>query len=104
MGKLKNFEIMLKESAASDAAEYIEQLERENKTLRLKLEEVEAQKRACKTFFNNFMVLAENVVSKKEKEIEKLKKENDLLNAQIIVLQQHMYNEILAQKLNEENI
>jgi len=101
MGKLKNYEIMLKESAAHDAAEYIRRLERENKFLKTNLEEVEAQKRACKTFFNNFLTLAENVVSKKEKEIEELKKEVDLLNAQIFALQQHIYTEILAQKINE---
>jgi len=98
MGKLKNYEIMLKESAAqSDAAEYIEQLENENKNLKRKL-------KSAKQHFQNFIRLASSVYEKKEKEIEELKKEIDLLNAQIIVLQQHMYNEILAQKINKENI
>ena len=102
--KMKNYEIMCKESSHDDATEYIRKLERENRILKSKLEETEAQRRACKTFFNNFLTLAENVVSKKEKENEELKKEIDLLNAQIVMLQQHMYTEILAQKINKENI
>jgi len=104
MGKLKNFEIIMKESAAQSDAAYIKKLERENARLKQKLKSAERQTEACRTFFQNFIRLAGSVYEKKEKEIEELKKEIDLLNAQIIVLQQHIYNEILAQKINKENI
>jgi len=80
---------------------YIQQLKNENKHLKQKLKSAEQQAKACRTFFKKFIKHASNVYEKKEKQIEELKKEINLLSVQIFALQQHLYTEILEQKMNK---
>jgi len=70
MGRLKNFEIIMKESAAHDAAEYIEQLEkqnarlmRENNELEDENDELKNEIRALKNFIIKFAEHAANIYS-----------------------------------------
>jgi len=107
MGKLKDFEITMKESAAHDAAEYIEQLENENEKLKRELAET-------KKFNELYLIKIRSLA----REINELYDENDTLKNEIIALKNfiiklaehaaNVYAEDVAesarlQKINYEN-
>jgi len=80
MGRLKNFEIMMKESAATDAA-YIRRLERENErlvrtvnTLYDENAELKNEIQALKNFIQKIITHAANVYSEDVAESARLRK------------------------------
>ena len=87
MGRLKNFEIMLKESAAIDAAEYIKRLERENErlvrtvnTLYDENAELKNEIQALKNFIQKIITHAANVYSEDVAESARLQKTQNYEN------------------------
>jgi len=81
MGRLKNFEIMLKESAAIDDAAYIRRLERENARLMRENNELEDENaelkseiQALKNFIQKIIKRAANVYAKDVAESVRLQK------------------------------